>query len=998
MAIYYFGRYLILLFMRPGSSCARIFSSLLLLCTVLAGLRAGAQTPLTRNYTVRDGLPSSETHDIFQDSEGYIWVASDRGVCRFDGYGFEVFDTGNGLPDNTIFEVYEDYKHRIWFRSYSGRMSYYYNGKIHALSINEELARSHRNVNNTSIYVDGGDTLWLGTRTHFMLRVTLRDSGGKIDVLEQPLNGYIKTFADGGCIWGGDLGRASHSPVIKNHVVHYDAGNITSYELKEIIQNVTGTPVMLYRSNKSIMVGSADRLYDLSQPGGQPIMFPASVIAIREDRAGDVWVYSRLKGLFCYRGGDISSKPEIYFKDMFITDIYQDTEGAYWFSTLSNGVLYMSSRDIRNYSNNVTDKNVRCISRLGDRSVAVGYNNSCIQLFDSSSEQQQLINDIGVGNILGIDFIPGWGTWISGTNMVVQAKGLFGAKQPVPITAPKKILIESDTSILFITTTELIRVNRKNKATHVLPGYSYRFFSAFIDSRKALWLGTFNGLVELDDDRKVEWGSRFGLLKSRISAITEPENGELWISTIGQGVLILDLNKDTVRQLTTRDGLASDVCNTLFVDSKGIIWAGTNKGLTGITRNPGGQLSFRNISIKNGLVSNEVNSICEAEGKLWVGTTEGLSVLDPVDIKPDTLSPPVHITSISIHSLRMPVQPHYDLEYDQNFISLRFVGLSYRNAGSVQYKIKMEGIDKDWIYTTQPTIQYTTVPPGRYRFTVYAMNNNGVWSAKPAVISFTISPPYWETAWFRIVIACALLGMITMIFTIRYRYLKRTEQEKNELYRKIVDTELKALRAQMNPHFIFNSLNSIQRFILESDTQGAHKYLGKFSKLVRKTLNNSRKEMIPLSEELETLRLYIELESLRFKDKFSYVIEPLEDIDAEDIKVPALIIQPFVENAIWHGLMPMQSKGRLLIKLEATGNAIKCKIEDNGIGREAAAQSGKLHKGHESMGITVTKERLEALNAKYGIESTLSITDIYNNDGTPGGTKVELFCPLIYSI
>lgn len=985
--------------------CRAYISSILLVLLLLLcfGPNTRAQSPLTKNYTVKDGLPSSETHDIFQDSKGYIWIATDRGVCRFDGYRFETFNTTNGLPDNTIFEVYEDHKHRIWFRSYSGRLSYYLDGKIYSLSINEEIVKAHNNGHSTSIYVDKGDTVWIGMRGIRIVKIIAKENEEKVEVIvKRQGHFYISGEPGSGYIWAG--GYVEGNLLQK---IFINEGEGREYTIGPPTVSDGSLPNVLRRKNGDYLLAKHKTLYVAGANGLETFDIPGKTIAVREDRKGNVWIPYRHYGLALYAGGDFSKQPKVYFKDIDISDIYEDNEGGLWFASLTNGIFYMTCRDIRTYNNRSVNRNAREVAKINDSIVAVGYDNGLMQRFNVNTENYTEIPDAGAGYIQDISPDEKGNVWIGGGSLVKSNQSLSDFPEHYPVGI-KKIAIESDTSILLAHTSSLCRIT-SDKKVKALAGlfmstadnsgcipYNLRLYTLFIDHSKRVWMGTLNGLHEYTGKSVTHWGEKFPLLKHNISSIIEPAPGVLWLASVGRGIIILDLNKNSIAQLSAKDGLMNDMCSVLFMDASEAIWAGTNNGLSKITKKKNSdRYVFTNLSMKNGLVSNEIESIAEAGGKIWVGTTDGVSVFDPSVIEMNTLPPPVYITSVTIHSSAIPLQTHYELDHDKNFISIKFIGLSYRTAGSVMYKLKMQGIDKDWLYTTQPNIQYTTIPPGSYTFSVYAMNNDGVWSTHPATLSFTISPPYWETVWFRVGLALVVLGIIVLVFMIRYRYLKKTEKEKNELYRKIVDTELKALRAQMNPHFIFNSLNSIQCFILDNDTRGAYKYLGKFSKMVRQTLNNSRKEMITLAEELDTLKLYIELESLRFKNAFAFNIEVNEDIDPEDIKVPALIIQPFVENAIWHGLMPKGEKGMLSVKLETSGNTIKCIIEDNGVGRKKAAMTSSFKDGHESMGIAVTRERLEALNAKYNVSLTLDIIDLYDSSQAVSGTRVELFFPLI---
>ncbi len=245
-----------------------------------------------------------------------------------------------------------------------------------------------------------------------------------------------------------------------------------------------------------------------------------------------------------------------------------------------------------------------------------------------------------------------------------------------------------------------------------------------------------------------------------------------------------------------------------------------------------------------------------------------------------------------------------------------------------------------------------------------------------------------------IILIAAVAISIALIALLIFRLWRTTRKEKLNVEKQKVAMELKALRAQMNPHFIFNAINSIQHFILNNDSKAAHMHLSRFSQLIRKVLENSRFESIPLAEEIRMLELYLELEALRFSSKFHYKISVDSSIDSENVLISPLIIQPFVENAIWHGLMHLKDKqGEVLIGFEKVNGSLKCTINDNGIGRK---RSMELKKGtsHESMGLSIAKERLQIVNMLNKAKTSINLIDKTNNDGTPSGTIVELFMPV----
>jgi LytS/YehU family sensor histidine kinase len=271
-------------------------------------------------------------------------------------------------------------------------------------------------------------------------------------------------------------------------------------------------------------------------------------------------------------------------------------------------------------------------------------------------------------------------------------------------------------------------------------------------------------------------------------------------------------------------------------------------------------------------------------------------------------------------------------------------------------------------------------------------------------MNIIIVPPWWSTWWFRVPAAILAVGLLYGI--IRWRtqqkfrlQLERSQKEKllADLRHKTADLEMQALRAQMNPHFIFNSLNSINRFILQNNKFQASEYLTKFSRLVRLILQNSKAPLISLESELESLKLYLELEALRFEQHFTYNVRVAEEIDEAMLKVPPLIIQPFAENAIWHGLMHKEEKGHIEIDIYQKEEVLYCRITDDGVGRKKASElKSRSSNTHHSMGMQITADRIALLQKQKLIETSILINDLVLADGQAGGTEVTIKLPVIY--
>jgi len=404
----------------------------------------------------------------------------------------------------------------------------------------------------------------------------------------------------------------------------------------------------------------------------------------------------------------------------------------------------------------------------------------------------------------------------------------------------------------------------------------------------------------------------------------------------------------------------------------------------------------------------------DSRSNLYFGTglTKGNKGLDRIYPQRYFSAPTssVYVRSLTINQKPFPLSTavnsleELSLRYNQNTISIETGIIDYyaKGKGHLRYKLIREGKDAEWQYgTAYNTIRYDGLVPGKYKLVMQSSNVDGEFNSPEKILMIAISTPFWQTWWFRItaVICTAALFYEVIRWRLQQKFrlqLERSEKERQvaELQQQKTELEMQALRVQMNPHFIFNSLNSINRFILQNNRTQASEYLTKFSKLVRMILQNSQASLITLETELEALGLYLEMEALRFNYHFAYKISVPKDLDIEVLKVPPLIIQPYVENAIWHGLMHKEEKGSLDIEVTQQDDYLFFKVTDDGIGRkQAAALASKTATKHKSMGLRITADRIAMIQSSNG--SPVTINDLVNPDGTAAGTEVIIKMPVI---
>jgi LytS/YehU family sensor histidine kinase len=309
-----------------------------------------------------------------------------------------------------------------------------------------------------------------------------------------------------------------------------------------------------------------------------------------------------------------------------------------------------------------------------------------------------------------------------------------------------------------------------------------------------------------------------------------------------------------------------------------------------------------------------------------------------------------------------------------------------KNANQSRYYYQLEPLMKDFEQNADGHLNFSGLPNGSYRLRVRGGDKLGNITPSTDTLDIIVEPFFWQTAWFKLLCIAATIVIISFIVARRIQNIRKEAA----LKQKIVESEMMALRAQMNPHFIFNCLNSIDNLIQDDQKEKATVYLAKFARLIRAILENSKKETIPCWKDAEALQLYLEMEMLRLDDKFSYSLDVDEKIMQGNYKVPPMILQPFVENAIHHGLLnKLDADKQLHITARVINGSIKYTVEDNGVGRTRAAEYKKINRpGHQSMGMQITTERINYFNESE--RSAIRITDLYDEDGTPAGTRVEI--------
>lgn len=582
----------------------------------------------------------------------------------------------------------------------------------------------------------------------------------------------------------------------------------------------------------------------------------------------------------------------------------------------------------------------------------------------------------------------------------------------IPVTQPtlgtEGMLVKYDTrSKQFI---HLVHIQ------HLLANQRLR--SVMADSRGIIWLGSW-------DDNLIRWFDPVTnklIIKNDITKTTTETNvpihkivedtkrGVVWIAATAHG--LWKYTRHTDRWEKIRLNNTDEVINILLTDD-GTLWL---KSLNALIRYRPETGNVKYLGAEYDLKAMPFGSFIKGDNdELFFDRFRFFSH----EIHDITSKPHIVFSFLKVFDHQLPLTQTINslteikLHYNQNFFSIGFSALSYLQHTKNQYAYQLKNFNSDWIQVgNTPLATFTNVPPGEYELLIKGSNYDGVWSDVRS-LKIIITPPYWQTWWFRLLIGLIALTILYAVY--RYRLAQQTlksrlaaeealrkqeeafrKQREAEYQQRIAQTEIAALRAQMNPHFIFNCLNSIQFYAANNDAEAASNYLTKFSRLIRLVLENSRSEKVALANELETLRLYIEMEAMRFGKKLNYEISIDPEIDIDTLQIPPLLIQPFVENAVWHGLMHKPQGGIVRIEVrQSMDSLLTVIVSDNGIGRKKATEiKSKSVTKHKSFGMKVTAERIEQINQLYKIDTQVEIIDLKDALGHVSGTQVIIQIPV----
>lgn len=955
----------------------------LLLFLILCTFCSYTQHLLFKNINSKNGLPGSFIYRAFEDSKGYMWYLSDMGIARFDGRDWKYFSKKEGFSEVSAFHITEDKNGVLWFITTNFNLYYYKNKHFHLLNTNVKIGDIDITSRDERWVIDkyNGDIYQLGD--DLVLRKKLRGRPDHYYFTLRKLPGLAFIVAT-------NIGISLEKP-----------GNIPVMLMK-ISNAVPVKPRLFRRPDGHILVTTYDGIYEFN-PSTNALTFvlatPSNeVISYYEDNAG-MWL-GTFKGLFYFPGKEISEKNKKTYLETYSISSIIKTENSYVFGTANGGVFISNFKTVHiDRTDGLADENIAFVKKENNNVYLVTRTGKFTLLGQGRIMPDYFRNisicDKDIAAVISISDSMLYAAPSSGQHFMVRNKEvselpfLWGRGLPY---AEHAVVSDSIMRLFQVTTLGfsclLDAVQARALFTKLRKQHPETFEGLIVRSFKLAciangrqyytWGDGYLEVVPVKDNVAFV----FKKLDGSISSIRKIQGG-MAFSTFNNGV-VLETNGKT-HHYTKDNKLLSDRCSNIIIH-KNNLWVLTNKGLTRMFLDSSGKvLGVTHFTTENYLPGNEVNDIMFHEEKVFVATTAGVCIFDE-NAEVDSKTPKIYIEQIQINNTDTAVRDQYELAYNQNNISITFSSPQILAENDRLYKYSISGALNDTVYTYSNRVQFGTLAPGSYHMSFWVQNGQQLWSAQPQHITFVINNPFWKTWWFILIIILFVLLTAGVYVYIRIRTIRR----QNEFKHKIAESEVRSLRLYMNPHFIFNSLSSLQSYILTNQNERASEHIHRFSKLIRSVMGHSIKGELTLTEEMALLTEYVKLEANRFKDQFDFNISIQEDVLPDDVVIPSLLIQPFVENAIRHGLTGTGKRGTLRIRFCMRQKELYCFVEDNGHGRN---QNHPVA-GHHSTGISFTEERIRLLINEPKRE-VIKIKDLFADD-KPAGTSVEILIPIIH--
>lgn len=933
-----------------------------------------AQTVYYQNFTSKDGLSTANCHYLLQDSRGFIWVATNTGLDRYDGTSFQSFGADRGFTGSIVKKIKEDEQHRIWaITFFDGLFLSDQNGAnptFREHPLNDSIKALAPGMSDFEVEYDQVvgvsaaqyQAKGIGSKNPTL---TMHELRGTLihQTVEKRALGMQQM----------PVGRVVH--VRKNDSLEFQIPTIRSPEV-----------VPVYVDSTAMVHGSF--LISIGENGCTIDTLPASTRAVNKLNDNEL-ILGTSKGLWHYNRAE--KLASLLIPNLMVTHLMRDSQNNLWVATTRNGLFKVPSFQVLSYP--LTEgfsQSLVGFSVDGPTDRICAY--STHQVFEKLPGEpfrmifEQPSPDITMRDVLHFSD-PNKKLLVcyqGQPNLWVIQDGQSTEQVSFPLSRQVHRGKIRDNELFLTASLGAFSYDFENDIARnmQMQGETIRCRSIIADTSGIFWYGGQGGIYK---ETAAGLQQEFPLGGLTIDLDFCADN--LIIGTQKDGIYIYNTNTKEKIHLTEADGLNSNRIAALFADGDRV-YVGSTKGVNILTHTADGW-HIANSYLSSILNFPTVKDLIVRNETLWVCMKHDL-VSYPLNTQPPGNRAPVIITEVLAQGQSI-LGAAAKLPYNQNEVTIQFVSPNYVNARGDRYEYRLVGSGQDqWTPAASQSLSFAALRPGSYRFEIRNAATTASSQAEPVVTTyaFTIHPPFWLTWWFVLLEIGAGLGVVYAI--IRYWSLQAANKEvvKTELAR----LELKALKAQINPHFIYNAIASIQSYLIKNQSEEAEKYMRDFANLIRKVLEHSDQSMVSLQSELDLIGNYVDLESQKFRDSGIDLQQEIDSgIDPEQVRIPPALFQPYVENALWHGLRNKDGERKLTLRVQKDRNDLLIEVEDNGVGRQAASKQKAMHHGR-SFGISIATQRIQALNGSK-TNRNVEMLDLKDQHGTALGTKVSLFIP-----
>lgn len=914
------------------------------------------------------GLPSNSVYAVCEDNDGRFWLGTDNGIAY--------------LENGQIHQINHELLPKVVLRVYPAKVGGVYvvgNNPSNILKLDvdgtctaiEQLNQESQFSGELICHVAEEGAIYYSDWVR-IIRVTESKTDTLVNLrLLNPIS--ISTGSNGSILITGNRGFGV-----------FTEDSLYSYFGDKVLKVIETTPNgYMTIGRKEICIFSNGLVESIPYQIGEDVELP-SHINLEEKFLSNIGSFYGLTWFYQNQIVDISGRLGMPYAQF--TCLHQDRVGNIWCGTNGDGlVIIPNPKGCTNFTvdNGLTDNYISVVNHIDEnRSIIKTRNGLCLyegnQLEKLISEHSNLPLDV-MRNVIeikdekivnGLDGIYGDTRWFSnlGNDLYAFSPGV----------------IKNGEIILFSWGRGFGRIHFKDKPVlerYESPEGAKGTTKSIVDVDSGYVIANLGGIIYADKyNGPAERMKILGKDQDHFRGLGKLSNGKLLAIS---SHFIYTLNNTAWECIAKIDDFNSKPFTGISIDAYDRIWISSENGLYVSENN-----NTAHLTVANGLVSNRINFIeyNKFDTTLWVATNNGLTILDLKN--PNLVREFDYDLSVSELNLldgeKKEIQSEaIDLSYLENSFDLVISLKSYFRFEPLEYRYRLREITDTWTVKQENKARFSALSPGDYTLEIQARTSGFFWS-NSTFFRFKISPPFWQTGWFYLSSVLGLLFLFLIAYKLKLSQVKRRAEASKTLNEKMNQLQLESLNAQMNPHFVFNSLNSVQHFLIPFKNKKAIEYVASLARLIRANMNTLDKKRVTLEDEINRTKIYIELEQERYEQPLFYEIILGKDINPHNLWIPPMIFQPLVENAIWHGIMPHKGKGHLSLNIQKQDRFLIVVVTDNGIGLKKSAE--RRRKNHKSRGTSLLRDRLKL----HCPENDLNISEITDGSNQMCGTQVIL--------